>query len=92
MQLGREPRGLEDRLHAVEGNQLPYEDGVEGLVGAPARMKQVLLGADQADLDAGARNLPHLGQEVGVRLGVGNDEVRLAERAPVHGREHPGRE
>ena len=67
----------------MERDQLADEEDAERLVGPPAGVEEAVLGADEAHAHARARDLPELGEEVGVRLGVGDDEVGLAERPPV---------
>jgi hypothetical protein len=67
----------------MERDQLPDEDGGKGLLGSPARPKEPLLRADEGDCDALRRQLSEIREEVGVRAGVGDDEVRGAKSAPV---------
>ena len=91
-ELRRQPGGLEDRLEPMERDQLADEQEAERLVGAPARMEEAVLGADEADAHALAWNLAELGEEVRVRLRVGDDQVGQPERLAVDGEQDPGGE
>ena len=90
--LGSEPCRLEDRLQAVERDQLADEEDAERLVGPPASVEETVLGADEAHTDTRAGNSAELGEEVRIRFGVRDHEVGLAERPAVDGRQHRGSE
>src|SRR5438876_1777854 len=90
--LGREPRGGEDRLHAVERDELADEEAGPGLGRAPSRPEEPVLGADEADLDPRRREAGERGEEVRVRLRVGDDQVGRAERGAVEGEERARRD
>ena len=90
--LGSEPCRFEDRLQAVERDQLADEEDAERVVGSPTGMEETVLGADEAHADSPARDLAELCEEVRVRFGVRDDEVGLAERPAVDGRQHRGPE
>ena len=83
-----EPCRLEDRLQAVERDQLADEEDAKRLVGPPTCVEEPVLRADEADADALAGDPPQLGEEVRVRLGVRDDEVGLPQRTAVDGRQH----
>ena len=91
-ELGRDARRLEDRLEAVQRDQLADEEARERALGAPAGLEDALLRADEAHLDLRARQIPEPGQERRVRLGVRDDHVGGAQRDPVDGGERAGRE
>ena len=61
--LRREPRGREDRLDAVERDQLADEERVELLRRLPAGPEEALLGADEADRQPLGRELAQLGED-----------------------------
>ena len=81
--LGNERGRREDRLEAVERDQLADEEGVKGRLGLPAGPEQAVLGADEADLHPVRREAELLAEEPAVGLGVGDDDVRPPERATV---------
>ena len=91
-QLWGGARCPEDRLHAVQRDQLPDEEARERLARRPAGPEEPLLGADEADLHVGGAEACELGEVVCVRAGIGDDEVGGAERVPVDRRERPRRE
>ena len=66
--LRREPRRGEDRLQAVQRDQLADEQARERLLRRPARLEEPLLGADEADGDAVRVEAGEPGEVVGVRL------------------------
>ena len=73
--LGRGAGRGEDRLEAVQRDQLADEERSERLLGRPAGPEEPLLRADEADLDALGREAGELGEMVGVGTRVGDDEV-----------------
>ena len=67
----------------MERDQLADEEDVERFRGMPSGPEQRLVGADEGNGDTLVREAESLPEEVGVRRGVGDDEVGAAERAVV---------
>ena len=88
-QLGRESCRLEDRLEAVQRDQLADEERGERLFRLPARPKHALLCPDEADLEPVARQPGQIGEELGVRVRVRDDEVGAPQRPPVDRAKRP---
>ena len=82
-----EARRLQHRVEAVKGDQLADEQGGERLPPLPAGLEDPLLRADEADRHLPVREPGPPGEVVGVRLGVGDDEIGRAQRVAVHRRQ-----
>ena len=83
LELGRERRGLEDRLEPVQRDELADEEGVERLGRVPAGAEERLVGPDERDRDALLGQPEGLAEERRVRLRVGDHEVGRPERGMV---------
>src|SRR5207244_5137767 len=77
--LGGEPGGGEDRLQAVQRDQLADEEAGERLPRRPPGCEDPLLGADEADGDTASVESGQPGEVLGVRLRIADDEVGRAE-------------
>ncbi len=62
----------------MEGDQLPDKNRGGGLFRRPTGLEDVLLGADEADDETLLRQFGELGEEVRVRLRVGDDYICCA--------------
>jgi hypothetical protein len=91
VELGRRPGGGEDGLEAVQRDQLPDEQHRERVVRGPARGEEPVLGADERDLDPVVWEARELCEVVGVRTGVGDDEVGGPKGPAIDCRERPRR-
>ena len=69
---------------------MPTKRAWNGRVRPRAGPEEPILGADEAHLHALGREVEHLAKELCVRLGVGDDDVRLAEGPPVDVTHHAG--
>src|SRR5437588_372263 len=93
----RAPRGLR-RPGAAGGrrraprDQLADEEARPRLGRTPPRPEEPILRADEADLDPLGLEIGERGEELGVRLRVGDDEVGAAERGAVEREEGACRE
>ena len=76
----------------MQRDQLADEEARERLVRCPARPEQPLLRADEADGEALRGERGKLGQEVGLRLRVGDHEIGPPQRRAVEGEQRPRRE
>src|SRR2546430_250055 len=91
--LGREPRGGEDRLHAVERDELADEEAGPGLGRAPSPPEEPVLGAGQPDPSHGSRArrpapppLPHRYvplDDLDSRTPERRDDLRVARIVPL---------
>ena len=91
-ELRRRAGRCEDRLDAVQWDQLADKQAREGLARSPAGPEEALLGADEADVEPLAREVGEPCEVRRVGPGVGDDEVGRAERAPVDRGERACRE
>ena len=83
--LGCEARSLEHHFDAVQRNQLADEQHGERTFRVPSGTKDGVLRADEAHVD---RRVRQGREEIRVSLGVGYDEIRSGEGAPVDKLEH----
>ena len=87
--VGSEARGCEDRVEPVMRDQLAVVHAVERLGRRPARPEERLGRPEEAHRESLTRHAGELGEEVRMRLVLGNDEVRDSHRPRVHGLQHP---
>ncbi len=88
--LRRQPCSRKDRFDPVQRDQLADEERVEAPRRLPARPKEPLLGADEADRQPFGRQRSELGQVSCVLLRVCDDEVCAPERDPIGAMQEPG--
>ena len=83
-----EPCRGEDRLDALERDELADKERAELWRRLPAGTEQSVLGADETDLDDG--ELSEVSEKSRVRLRVGDHEIRAAKGVPIDRLERTG--
>ncbi len=88
--LGCEPGSSEDRLEAVQRDQLADEKCVERRLRLPAGSEETILRSHEAHGDAVVVEVERPAEELRMSLRVGDDDVGAPERPPIDESHHLG--